>query len=93
MLVYTAAHGGIPLWVKVYQQYFPFHCGQGCRQVDAGGCFTDAALLVRHREHNTHQVFFLNLSSTRQRSASSKGTEIGITWCTFNFEPGPGSGS
>ena len=54
MLVDTAAHGGIALWVEIHQQDALAHGGQRGRQVDAGRGFADAALLVSYRDNPSH---------------------------------------
>src|SRR5260221_463575 len=74
-LVDAAAHGGVALRIEVHQQHATPGLGERRSQIDAGGGFADAALLVHHRENLSHPRH-----STRWRCAASSGTLRRMTW-------------
>src|SRR5690606_39451147 len=54
VLVDAAAHGGVALRIEVHQQHAFVHAREGSRQVDCGGGFADATLLVGYCEDACH---------------------------------------
>ena len=55
-LVHAAAHGGIALRVKVNEQDAAPRSRQARAQIDAGGCLSDATLLIGDGNDPGHAI-------------------------------------
>src|SRR3989304_883792 len=69
-VVDAAAHGCIALRIQVDEQHPLARLRETGGEIDAGGGFTDTALLVGHGKHARHSAAMI----TRCRSACSPGT-------------------
>jgi hypothetical protein len=58
-LIYAATHGGITLWIKIYQQGTLPLRSQGSGQIDRSRGFSYPALLIGYGKYMHRSVIFL----------------------------------